>query len=48
LFDRISAKIGDEILGIHGTLLPAATELKKSTQKLNFLEFGKRYTLGDG
>ncbi|MUG91893.1 hypothetical protein F7734_05165 [Scytonema sp. UIC 10036] len=27
LFDRISAEIGDEILGIHGTLLPAATEM---------------------
>lgn len=27
LFDRISAEIGDEILGTPGTLLPAATEM---------------------
>ncbi|MBW4536491.1 MAG: hypothetical protein KME09_21380 [Pleurocapsa minor HA4230-MV1] len=47
LFDRISAEIGDEILGPPGTLPPLLQKyshwktFKKSTQKLYFLKFGK-------
>ena len=54
LFDRISAEIGDETLGRLEPypLLPLKCShwevLKKSTKKLNFLKFGKRYTLEDG